>query len=228
MPTNPEAQPPQPVNQEALAPMSGDGIIPQPDAAWDTTIVVQKPLDEAWSGRFGITRMGAVGEGYAGLLLPQRLDPLLPEHLRSLPKDATHEPKRLQVGDTIPDSHKDDRSEVVELDDDHRTIVFETRWKSENSKPGLHYTWQVTARPGETEGTTELIARTRMENLKRPALGRLLWPRIDRFAMKFIGEGISRDDSLPEPRATMGRRLGNLAIKTAGKIKARRDQKAKS
>ena len=202
-------------------PMSGDSIIANPDIAYDTAIVLPVSPDEAWAGRFGITRMGAVTEGYAGPLLPARFDQILPEHMRSLPADAP-EPKRLKVGDSIPDGHKDDRATVVQLDEEARTMVLDMQWTSKNHKPGLHYTWQLTVEPGESDNTAMVVARTRMENIKHNRAGQLVFPYIDRYAMKIVGEAISRDDSAPLPKQTMKQKIGSKALQATGTFKTAR------
>lgn len=211
--------------EEASLPMSGDSIIANPDVSYDTAIIVPTSVDEAWSGRFGITRMGMVGEGFAGPLLPQRLDPIMPEQFRSLPANAP-EPKRLQVGDTMPDGHRDDRAKVVELDDEEMTMVFETKWTSKTEKPALHYTWQLTVRAGAEDNTAVILARTRMENVKHSRVGQAIFPRADRYAMRMIGEGVSRDDTAPVSRDTLKQRLGSKAILSAGKLKTFKSQRS--
>lgn len=177
--------------------MSGDHIIEHPQVAWDTTVTVPATPEEVWSGRLGVTRMGPLSEGGAGVPLPPRLDKYLwggkLADFRSLPNDAPL-PRQLQVGDSVPDGHKDDRAIVTERDDEARTVVFDMQWSSKGEKPGLHYTWQLQVQEGDVPGTTNLTARTRMENLKRPDLWTKLGPGMDRSAMKLISEGIARDE----------------------------------
>lgn len=203
--------------------MTGDAIISNPDLAWDTPVVVTKTPDEAWAGRYGITRMGSVEDGLAGPLLPQRFDPVLPPHMRSLVADAA-EPRRLQVGDTVPDGYPGSVGTVVELDDEQKTMVIDTIWPSKKGKPGLHYTWQLTVEPGAEEGTSTILARTRMEHVAHKTVGKL-WPSVDRYAMRLIVEGVSRDDQAPQTPATLRQKLGTRAIAAAGRIKDRRLEK---
>lgn len=200
--------------------MSGDVIIPNPDLAWDTSVVVSKPPDQAWAGRYGIIRMGSVQDGLAGPLLPQRFDPVLPLHMRSLAADAP-EPRRLQVGDMVPDGYPGSVGTVVELDDELRTMVIDTQWPSKKDRPGLHYTWQLTVEPGTEDDSSILVARTRMEHVTHKTVGRL-WPRVDRYAMRLVAEGVSRDDLAPTSPPTLGRKLGAFAIIAAGKVMDRR------
>lgn len=211
-----------PKESESLQ-MSGDQIIQNPDTAYDTVITIPIDPERAWSGRFGITRMGEVGNGYAGLLLPQMYDPILNEDLRSLPVGAD-EPKRLAVGDTIIDGKGDVK--VVEIDEDTKTILFESAYSSENGIP-MHYTWQIRVIEGGGENSSSIISRTRMENLKYPKFGKFLWPKIDKHAMKIMGEGIARDDS-DTSKKPLKKRIGAKALVGAGKLrdyKKRRSQK---
>lgn len=203
--------------------MSGDTIIPSPDLAWDTPVVVSKTAEEAWAGRYGITRMGSTQDGLAGPLLPRRFDPVLPPHMRSLAVDAP-EPRRLQVGDTIPDGYPNSVGTVIELDDERRTMVIDTLWPSKKGRPGLHYTWQLTVEPGAEEGTSVIVARTRMENVVHTTVGRL-WPKVDTYAMRLIAEGVSRDDLAPTAPATLRQKLGAYAVTATGRILDRRREK---
>ena len=177
--------------------MSGDYIIEHPDVELNTSVVVPRPPQEVWAGRLGITRMGPIGEGGAGVPIPPRLDKYLVgkklREFRSLPDDAPL-PRQLQVGDSVPDGHKDDRAVVVERDDEARSILFDMQWSPRKGKEGLHYTWQLLAEEGENPGTTNLTARTRMENVKHPELWARFGPSIDRSAMKLISEGITREE----------------------------------
>ncbi len=211
-------------SESSSAPMSGDYIIEHPEAAWDTTVIVPVSPEEVWSGRLGITRMGPLSEGGAGVPLPPRLDKYLPggklKDFRSLPDDAPM-PRELHVGDSVPDGHKDDRAVVVERDDGARTIVFDMQWSPKGEQPGLHYTWQLQVEEGSASGTTNLTARTRMEHLKRPELWAKFGPGIDRSAMKLISEGIARDESVSgiSERRQRARRI--IAGGAAGGLVAR-------
>lgn len=206
--------------QEVVTPMSGDTIIPEPDLAWDTPVAVPKSPEEAWSGRYGITRMGSVEDGLAGPLLPQRFDPVIPPHMRSLAADAP-EPRQLQVGDTIPDGYPGSVGTVVEINDELKTMVVDTWWPSKKGKPGLHYTWQLTVEPGADADTSTIIARTRMENVAHKAAGKL-WPTVDRYAMRLIAEGVGRDDAAPKAPLTLRQKLGSNALAAAGKVRDKR------
>lgn len=189
-------QPHQP--EEDYAPMSGDSIIEHPDVSYDTRVIVPLSVEEVWSGRLGITRMGPLDENGAGLPTPPRLDRYFRggkiSQFRSLPDDAPL-PRQLEVGDSMPDGHKDDRALLVERDDEARSMVFDMQW---TPKPGkqdaLHYTWQLWLTEGETPGTTILTARTRMENIAHPEVWAKYAPRADQMAMRVIAEGITRDD----------------------------------
>lgn len=184
--------------EEAPLPMSGDSIIANPDVAYDTSVIVPLSIEEVWSGRLGITRMGPLDENGAGLPTPPRLDKYFRGEkirgFRSLPDDAPI-PRQLEVGDSMPDGHKDDRAVLVERDDEARSMVFDMQW---TPKPGkvdaLHYTWQLWLTEGETPGTTILTARTRMENISHPEIWAKYAPRADQMAMRVIAEGITRDD----------------------------------
>jgi|GEM_PF-3463675 len=195
--------------------MSGDLIIQNPEVAYDTVVDLRVSADKAWSGRFGVTRMGEVADGYAGLLLPQIYDPILRENLRSLPEGAD-EPKQLEVGDVITDGKGD--VQVVEIDDETRTILFESVYspQSDGKKP-MHYTWQIRIEKGVDGGPPTMLSRTRMEDLKNPRAGKFLWPRVDKMAVKILAEGIARDDS-DTSRKPLKSRLGARAINGAGKI----------
>lgn len=206
---------------EAL-PMSGDQIIQNPDVAYDTTVTLPIDAVRAWSGRFGITRMGEVGNGYAGPLLPQRYDPILNEELRSLPADA-EEPKRLSVGDEITDGKGPVR--VLEIDDENQIILFESIYPSEGGKEPMHYTWQIKVSEGDEPNSAVVFSRTRMENLQHPKLGRFLWPKVDKTAMKILGEGIARDDS-DTSKQPLKKRIGTKALAAAGKARAYKKSRA--
>lgn len=207
-------------DQEDVPPMSGDAIIANPDLAWDTTVVVPKTPDEAWAGRYGIIPMGSVEDGLAGPLLPQRFDPVLPPHMRSLAVDAP-EPRRLRIGDTVPDGKPGSVGTVVELDDERKTMVIDTQWPSKKGRPGLRYTWQLTVGPGMEDGTSLVTARTRMEHVTHKAIGKM-WPAADRYAMRLVAEGVGRDDWAPEATPTLQRKIGAYAIGTAGRVMDRR------
>lgn len=211
-----ETEPTEPIGHEGSPPMSGDHIIPNPDVAYDTVVTLPIDAERAWSGRFGVTRMGEVGKGYAGLLLPQRFDPILNEDLRSLPVGAD-EPRRLAVGDVITDGKGDVR--VVEIDEDTSTILFESVYApgAGQNKP-MHYTWQIRVGAGEAEGTTVMTSRTRMEGLKYPRIGRLLWPKVDTFASRILAEGIARDDA-DTSKPPLRRIIGIKALAAAGKVR---------
>lgn len=196
--------------------MSGDTIIQNPDVAYDTLINVPITPELAWSGRFGVARMGEVGKGYAGLLLPQMYDPILRDDLKSLPVGAD-EPKRLVVGDVITDGKGD--VAVLEIDEQTRTILFESVYfsESEGSKP-MHYTWQIRIGNGIEGKSATMLSRTRMADLKNPRLGKFLWPKVDRIAMKILAEGIARDDS-DITRPPLKRIIGAKALLAAGKAR---------
>lgn len=206
--------------------MSGDYIIQAPDVAYDTTVTLAVSADQAWSGRFGVTRMGEVESGYAGLLLPQMYDPILREDLRSLPVGAD-DPKQLSVGDVITDGKGNVK--VVEVDDETRTILFESVYDADSSgdKP-MHYTWQIRISQGENTDSAVMLSRTRMENLKNPKLGRFIWPRVDRVANRVLAKGIERDDSNAAPKPLKAR-AGALAIVATGRARdykqARKERK---
>ncbi len=195
--------------------MSGDAIIAEPDLVWDTTLPVAKPPDEAWAGRYGITRMGSVQDGLAGPLLPRRFDPVLPPHMRSLAKDAPA-PRRLRLGDMVPDGKPGSIGTVVELDDERRTMVIDTQWPSKHDKPGLRYTWQLNVIPYK-DNTSLLVARTRMVHVAHKTVGRV-WPLADWYAMRLIAEGVERDDLAPEAPPTLCRKLGAYAMVVAGQL----------
>jgi hypothetical protein len=158
--------------------------------------------------------MGEVRDGYAGLLLPPKYDPILNEEFRSLPVDAA-EPKRLEVGDVITDGKGN--VQVMEIDEDTRTILFESVYSSENGKP-MHYTWQIKIEEGSDGNSSDITSRTRMENLKHPKVGRVLWPKIDRHAMKILGEGIARDDS-DTSKQSLREKIGANALIGMGKVR---------
>lgn len=193
--------------------MSGDDIIVNPEVAWDTTIVVPKPLDEVWEGRYGVSRMGAVDEGYAALALPRRYDPMLSKKLRSLPVGGPL-PKQLVEGDAIPDGHGSDRAVVryINSEGPEKSVVFETEWTKKDGTKGLHYVWEVSAKEGDSPDQTIVTTRTYMENLKHPRAAALFGPSIDRFAMKLVGEGLARDDT--DPSTTLGwrQKYGKSAV----------------
>ena len=204
--------------------MSGDIIIPHPDLAWDTPVETSRTPDEAWAGRYGVTRIGSIEDGLAGPLLPQRFDPVLPPHMRSLAADAP-EPRRLQVGDTVPDRYPGSVGTVVEIDDEQRTMVIDTQWPSKNGKPGLHYTWQLTVRQGVGDnGTSTIVARTRMENVTHKTVGRI-WPKVDAYAMRLIAEGVGRDDLAPRAPSSLRQKFGARVIAATGRILDKRRQK---
>lgn len=206
-----------------LLKMSGDHIIENPDVAYDTTVSLAVPPQQAWSGRFGVTRMGEVENGYAGLLLPQMYDPILREDLRSLPVGAD-EPKRLTVGDVITDGKGNVK--VLEIDDETKTILFESVYdfESASAKP-MHYTWQIRICEGNDSNSALMLARTRMEHLKNPRLGRFIWPRVDKIASKVLAKGIERDDS-DTSRKHLKTRLGAKAISAAGKARDYRQKRS--
>lgn len=213
--------------QETVPAMSGDGIIADPDLAWDTSVVVSRSPDKAWAGRYGITRMGSVEDGLAGPLLPQRFDPVLPPHMRSLAADAP-EPRRLQIGDTVPDGKPGSVGTVVELDDGRKTIVIDTQWPSNKGRPGLRYTWQLTVEPGVEDDTSVIVARTRMVGVAHKSVGKI-WPIADKYAMRLIAEGVGRDDLAPQAPLTLRQRLGARAMAAVGRrMDRRRDKRGRA
>jgi hypothetical protein len=115
---------------------------------------------------------------------------------------------------------------VVQLDDAAKTIVFETQYAEKDGKPGLHYTWQLSLEAADTPGTTNLTARTRMENVKRTDLTTKLAPTADRIAMKIVGAGLMRDDTAPRNTERRGRHMAAAAA--VGGLAARRLTKESS
>lgn len=168
--------------------------------------------------------MGSVEDGLAGPLLPQRFDPVLPPHMRSLVTGAP-EPRRLRIGDTVPDGYPGSVGTLVGLDDERRTMVIDTWWPSKKGTPGLHYTWELTVEPGAENDTSTLIAKTRMEHVVHKRVGKKLWPLIDRYAMRLIAEGVSRDDLAPKAPPTLRQQLGTRVIAAAGVWMDRRRNK---
>lgn len=173
---------------EAAPELSGDSIITRPDAAWDTSITVDGTPEEVWKW---LSRIGLSSEGGAGYAMPNSVDRLLKERYRSMHGNIDGI-RQVQVGDELKDG-PNSVARVVEIDDsgEQKTMVLDAKWPMrKNGRPGIHYSWQVVVEPNSL-GSTDVLARTRMADLKNPRLMRLIGPPSDRWAMGLMRRGLN-------------------------------------
>lgn len=176
-----------PPEEDSPRTLSGDYIIAEPDAAWDTAVTVPGEVEAIWAW---VSRLGLVAEGGAGWPMPDRLSRRMPERYRAV-QTSPEEFRQLQVGDTVKDGpHSVAQVALLEDRGPTKSIVFASQWPDRRGRPGIHYSWQLTV--GENpEGGTDILARTRMANLKHTALTQQFGPWLDQKALELIGEGLA-------------------------------------
>lgn len=201
-------------NPETALELSGDRIIPQPDAAWDTKVAVDGPPEEVWKW---LSRIGLDSEGGAGYAMPRNVDRILPERYRSM-HGGIDAVRQVEVGDELKDGPKS-VARVVEVDGtgDDKTMVLDAKWpERKGGRPGIHYSWQVVVEPND-KGGTDILARTRMADLKNPKLMRRIGPASDRWAMGLLRRGLNeRISGNSESSEATNRKLKRLSMTAVG------------
>jgi hypothetical protein len=206
--TRPEATTPQGI------PMPGEladnPIIRSAEVAFATkTTIPGKSVDEVWAGNIGLTYMGDVSSQRAGVLFPKWLDPVLMEDLRSRPPGDPAS-AQLKPGSEILDGHGEDKTKIIYLDLETRTLAFEAKWPGKKGRKGLQYVWLAHARKRANPSTVEILTASYLKDSRRPRLAAKLGPIADRLAMGLMAERLSSDDT--DPETEQKHTIGRLAV----------------
>lgn len=211
----------------------GDSFVQNPDVAWNLVTEFPIAVDDLWSGPRGITRIGPGNEGYAGYMLPSKLQGLVEDTkfaymLPPTGQQSASLPKQLEVGTSITDGDGSEKLTVVELDNDARHMTFEASWvNAKANKPGLHYSWELHALAGDQPNTSLLLTRMRIEGLSHPKLWEKAGPLADRITMNLVRQGILEENHSPQSHRNkaLGATALILGVAVAGSAVAKRRQK---
>ncbi|HEX5798456.1 MAG TPA: hypothetical protein VFX79_03815, partial [Candidatus Saccharimonadales bacterium] len=101
---------------EAAPELSGDRLVPQPEAAWDTSVTVDGSPEQVW---MWLSRIGFQSEGGAGYVMPKNVDRLLRKRYRSSHGDI-EDVRQVQVGEELKDG-PNSVARVIEVDGESET-----------------------------------------------------------------------------------------------------------
>ncbi|HEX5798374.1 MAG TPA: hypothetical protein VFX79_03380, partial [Candidatus Saccharimonadales bacterium] len=136
-------------------------------------------------------------------------DRLLRKRYRSSHGDI-EDVRQVQVGEELKDG-PNSVARVIEVDGESetKTMVLDAKWpRRKSGRPGMHYSWQVVV-GANPRGGTDVLARTRMADLKNPKLMRRIGPPSDRWAMGLLRRGLNERIS-PHGESARADRLKSL------------------